>query len=282
VLTANLTKLQLYGGSGTGRITLNGARPVPALAGTLDLKGVSALPFLKDAMDFKYISGSANLAFNLGGSGRTEQELVRTLRGNGNIRFSNGAIEGINIPAMIRGFREGRIGDWRSSAREKTDFSSFSGTFTMQNGIATNNDLNLIGPLIRMSGTGTVNVPGESLDYSLTPRLVASLQGQGATQQLDGLIIPVRVHGPWAKPKVKPDLKKILENPEAAAKAVEKIGEAVKGLKGKDGGGGVNELLRGVLGGGQQQQGTAPAQQGQQQPQQQVNPEQLLKQFLGR
>ena len=96
----------------------------------------------------------------------------------------------------------------------------------------------------------------------------------------------LRVHGPWAKPKIKPDLKKLLEDPEATAKAVEQIGKAVKGLKGKDSGG-VNELLKGVLGGGQQQQGTAPAQGGAQpqpqpQQQQQVNPEALIRNLLGR
>lgn len=278
VLTANLTKLQLYGGSGTGRITLNGARAVPALGGALDLKGVSALPLLRDAMKFDWVSGRANLALNLSGSGRTEDQLVRTLRGNGSIAFADGAIEGINIPAMIRGFKEGRIGDWKKQAREKTDFSSLTGSFTMQNGVAHNADLNLVGPLIRMTGAGTVNVPGESLDYSLTPRLVGSLEGQGSQQQLGGLVIPVRVHGPWSKPKVKPDLKKIIENPDLAVDAVEKIGKAVKGLKGKKvTGKEVEQLLQGVLGGGQQQQGD-PAAGGE--PQQQIEAGDLFKQLF--
>lgn len=281
VLTANLTRIQLYGGSGTGRITLNGARAVPALGGALDLKGVSALPLLSDAMAFDWISGSANLALNLSGSGRTEDELVRTLRGNGSIRFANGAIEGINIPAMVRGFKQGQIDGWKKQEREKTDFSSLSGTFTMQNGVASNNDLNLVGPLVRMTGAGTVHVPGESVDFSLTPRLVGSLEGQGSQQQLGGLVIPVRVHGSWSRPKVKPDLKKIIENPDIAVDAVEKIGKAVKGLKGKKvTGKDVEAILQGVLGGGQQPQQGDPAAGGEPQPQPQIDAEDLLKQLF--
>ena len=284
VLTANLNRLALYSGSGTGRITLNGARTVPALAVRLDLRNVSALPILRDAMKFKWISGRANLAVNLSGTGRTEQQIVATLNGNGSMRFSDGAIEGINIPAMVRGLKQGRFAGWKTSEREKTDFSSLTGTFSMRNGVATNTDLNLIGPLIRLTGQGTVNVPAESVDYALTPRLVASLQGQGSDQQLEGIVIPVRVYGPWARPKVKPDLKRIMENPELARDTIEKAGDLIKGLKGKKiKGKDVEQILQGVLGGGQQPQ-AAPAQPGQPaqaQPQpQQVNPEELLKQLF--
>jgi len=253
VLTANLTKLQLYGGSGTGRVTLNGARAVPAFATTFDLRGVSALPILKDAIKFKWISGRANLTLNISGSGRSQSDIVRTLHGNGSLNFTNGAIEGINIPAMVRGFKQGKIGGWKEKSREKTDFSSLSGTFTMQNGVASNSDLKLIGPLIRINGQGIVSLAGERIDYSMSPRLVASLQGQGSQQPLEGIVIPVRIHGPWSHPKVTPDLKKILENPEAVADTVNKIGKGLKGLKGKKiTGKDVENILQGVLGGGQQ------------------------------
>lgn len=287
VLTANLNRLALYKGSGTGRITLNGARSVPALAVALDLKGVSTLPILRDAMKFKWISGRANLAVNLSGSGRTERQLVATLNGNGKLQFRDGAIEGINIPAMVRGLKQGRFAGWKTNQREKTDFSSLSGTFTMRNGVATNSDLNLVGPLIRLTGKGQVNVPAESIDYQLTPRLVASLQGQGGgKQQLEGIVIPVRVHGAWANPKVKPDLKRIMENPELTRDTIEKAGKMIKELKGKKiRGKDVEKILQGVLGGGQQPQ-AAPAQPGQpaqaqpQPQQQQIDPEELLKKFF--
>ncbi len=288
LLTANLTRLALYGGGGTGRITLNGARAVPALAAAFDIRGVSALPFLKDAMQFDWVSGKANLAVNLSGSGRSESQIVRTLQGNGSLLFTDGAIEGVNIPAMIRGIKQGQFRGWDRDQGLKTDFSRLSGSFTMQGGVATNSDLSLTGPLVRMTGQGVVNVPLEQLDFSLTPRLVASLEGQGSQQQLDGLVVPVRVHGPWAKPRITPDLQKILENPELAKDAVDKVGKTIKQLKdkkitGKD----VEQILQGVLGGGQQQPQAQPANpaqgaqpQPQPQPQQQIRPEDLLKQLL--
>ncbi len=283
VLTANLNKLALYDGTGTGRLTLNGARAVPAIALAVDLRGLSALPFMRAAMKIKRISGRAHLVFNVSGAGRTQSQMVTTLSGNGNLRFTNGAIEGINIPAMIRGLKQGRFAGWKTTEREKTDFSSLSGSFTMSNGIASNPDLSLIGPLLRMTGKGTIDVPREYLDYALTPRLVASLQGQGGETDREGIVIPVRVRGPWGNPKAVPDLKRILEDPELARDALEKAGKAVKGLKGKKiTGEDVEQILQGVLGGGQQPQPAAPGEPAQAQPQQQqkVDPEELLKKFF--
>lgn len=273
VLTANLSRLELYDGTGTGRITLNGARELPALAVALDLKSVSALPLLDDAAAFAWVSGRANLAVNLSGAGRTQDEIVRTLQGNGSFAFTDGALEGFNIPAMVRGLKQGDLSAWKRQERLKTDFSSLTGTFTMQNGLASNSDLNLIGPLIRMTGKGTVDAPAEQVDFAIEPRLVASLQGQGAAGDLEGLVIPVRVHGPWSDPKITPELDKV--DPDAALDAARKAFDKLKGQKitGKD----VENLLKSVLG------ENKPAEPGEQPVEgDKTKAKDLLKQFLGR
>lgn len=236
-------------------------------------------------MNFKWVSGRGKAQIALSGQGRSESEIVRSLQGNGSIVFSDGAIEGVNIAGMIRSLKAGQLGGWRDQPSAKTDFSLLSGTFTMQNGVARNSDLNLVGPLVRMSGSGSVDVPREYIDYDAMPRLVGTIEGQGSDRETRGILIPVKIRGPWADPDIKPDLQKILENPEAAAAAVDKAKELVKDLKdkkitGKD----VESILQGVLGGGQQQAPDATgatAQDGQpQQQQQQVKPEDVLRQLF--
>lgn len=277
VMTANLNKLELYGGAGSGRVTLNAARQVPAMAVNFDLKGMSAHPFLIDWVDFKWISGRADMVVSVSGSGHTQQQIVNSLQGNGSVEFRDGAIEGVNIPAMVRGLKEGRFGGWRSDAREKTDFSALTGTYTVQNGIVGNSDLEMVGPLLRVTGAGTVNLPNETLDYSLTPRLVATLQGQGGEQAEGGIVIPVRVQGPLDRPKVAPDLKKLMEDPDLTKDAIDTVGKAVENMKGKKiTGEQVEQLLQGVLGGGQGEQG----QEGGEQQGEQPRAQDLLNQFL--
>ncbi|MFQ5626396.1 MAG: AsmA-like C-terminal region-containing protein, partial [Methyloligellaceae bacterium] len=271
LLSADLTRMALYSGTGTGRVTVNAARAVPGIAAIFNLQDISALPLLKDAVDFKWISGRANMAISLSGTGRSQSELVRSMQGQARLVFANGAIEGINIPAMVRGLKRGELGGWKLKEREKTDFSQLSGTFLVQNGIATNKDLSLISPLIRMTGEGTVDLGRERIDYAALPRLVANLQGQGATGDDKGIAVPVRIKGSWDNPKIVPDLDRLLRDPELVEQNAKKIGKVLKKLKKKED---VNKLLQGLLGGNQgAADGTQP--QGEK-----VRPEDVLKNLL--
>ncbi len=274
VLTADLTRLALYSGTGTGRVTINGARRTPTMAAVLNLSGVSALPLLRNAADFDWISGRANIELKVSGAGQSQVAMMQDLQGSGRFTFADGAIEGINIPAMVRGLKQGKIDGWKRTDREKTDFSQLSASFVIQKGVAYNKDLQLIGPLVRMTGEGNVDLGRERIDYAALPRLVANLQGQGAQDDpTRGLAIPVRITGPWADPKIVPDLDRLMRDPELAQDTVEKVGKVIKKLKNKED---VNKLLEGMLGGGNNQQapdGTQP--QGEQ-----VRPEDILRNLL--
>ena len=249
LLSANLKRLALYSGTGTGRITVNAARSVPGIAVLFNLQGISALPLLGDAVDFKWISGRANMAISLSGTGRSQSEMMRSMQGEARLEFTDGAIEGINIPAMVRGLKQGSLRGWKRTQREKTDFSRMSGTFKVQGGVATNKDLNLVGPLIRMTGEGTIDLGREYIDYAVLPRLVASLEGQGASDERKGIAVPLRIKGPWDNVKIVPDLKRLLSDPELMQENVKKIEKVLKKLKNKED---LNRLLQGLLGGGTQ------------------------------
>jgi AsmA protein len=283
VLTADLTQLQLYSGTGTGRVTLNGARATPGVAALFNLSNISALPLMRDAAEFTWISGRANMSISVSGNGRSQSEIMRSLQGQGQFAFANGSIEGINIPAMVRGLKEGRFDDWKRGDRQKTDFSQLTMSFTISQGVATNKDLQLVGPLVRATGEGIIDIGNEQLDYSALPRLVASLEGQGT--QVDpnrGIRVPIKIKGSWENPKVKVDLERMMNDPELAQDAINEVGKALENIKNKDD---LNNVLKGLLGGGQQggggpqggdgaQEGGDGAQGGQGQ---QVNPGDLLK-----
>jgi AsmA protein len=110
-------------------------------------------------------------------------------------------------------------------------------------GVAENQDLKLLSPLMRLSGAGRVTLPTREVDYMLRPRLVASLSGQGGAQDVNGIEVPVRVHGPWENPKYTPDLAGILKDP----KAIDTIKQVGKQLEGKN----TDEIVNDLLGGGE-------------------------------
>ncbi|ODS00524.1 hypothetical protein AUC68_14780 [Methyloceanibacter methanicus] len=145
---------------------------------------------------------------------------------------------------MIRNLGQGAVYGWQGGAAEKTDFASLGATFQIKQGQAQTNDIHLVGPLVTVSGGGTVNLPGRALKLRVDPQLVASLEGQGRTEEMSGLGVPVMIVGPWASPKIYPDIKGILENPAEAIARYKQFGKDLKNLPGI---GGNAAALQGVV-----------------------------------
>lgn len=242
VLRAGLPQFTLYGGKGTGAVTLNGSGSTPALASQMQLSGMNARNFLKAATGFGKIEGSAAFDYNISSSGSSQYDLMQAMQGRGKFNFADGAIRGINIAQMMRSLGSNILTGWSASESQKTDFSSFSGSYTISNGQLNNDDLKLLGPLVRLTGAGTVNLPGRSLDYKVNPKLVASLKGQGGAADLAGLDVPIIIKGPWARPQIYPDIAGILQNPDAAYRNLKNLGKSIDPKKGTDA---IKEILKG-------------------------------------
>jgi AsmA protein len=211
--TADLTRMELYQGTGKSHIVLDGSAAVPAVDLTFDLAGVQAEPVLKDAMGFDRLSGTAQGNFALAGRGKSQRELISALGGKGSLAFTNGAIKGINLGAIMRD-PAGTLLDAAQQKEEKTDFSSLSGSFVMTNGVAKNDDLQLTGPLVHATGSGTVDLPKQMVDYRVVPAVGGGTSG--------GVSLPVLVRGPFDHLSYQPDITALAKDPT----------KAIEGLKG--------------------------------------------------
>ena len=94
-----------------------------------------------------------------------------------------------------------------------------SAGFRFTDGIGNNDDLSLVGPQVRVTGKGTVDLLRKRLNYKVAPSAASAPGGE-----FTGLVVPVIVKGPWANPKIYPDVQGILENPQAALDALNKLG----------------------------------------------------------
>lgn len=240
VLKTNFDNIQLYDGQGRGFLNVDTSGKVPAIGANFALDGISALPFLKDAADVEWLSGKAKLGLQIASTGASQLQLVESLNGKAEFTFANGAIVGFNVPGAIRGISEGRFNGLKKTPAEKTDFSELSANFTIANGIAQNQDLSLVSPLLRIGGGGAVQLPQRTVDYTVKPKIVASLEGQDGNKGLNGIEIPVRITGPWEKLSYQPDIGGVLKDPN---KAVEAVKEISKQFKGKNAGEIVDQLL---------------------------------------
>ena len=254
-LDVSFKELSLYGGGANGVLSLDGGGSEPKVDIDMLIDKVALRPLLSELANFSSLDGVALVELDVDGQGVSLDAIMRSLNGQGRIDFADGAIYGINIPAMMRNLTGSFSGE-----DQKTDFASLTGSFTIENGVANNPDLSLLGPLLRMTGAGTIDIGNQTLDYRLEPKAVASLEGQGGAAGLGGLSFPVIVSGPWTNLGFQPDLgggiEGLLENPEGALEAIEGLGEGgVEGVidsltGGGDGdgdGGGVEGAIGGVL-----------------------------------
>jgi AsmA protein len=229
-LVTDLTELQLYEGKGTGRLAVDGTGAVPAIDAAFKLDGIQAQPLLRDAASFERLAGTGAMDIAVNGRGKSQRQIVSALNGKGAVAFTDGAIIGINLGAMVR-----NVGTAFTSGgtTEKTDFSSLKGTYTITNGILKNSDLEMLAPLFRVSGAGTVDLPRKTVDYRITPKVVASAEGQGGQANLGGVMVPVIVQGPWSAISYKPDLAGLLKQKLDPNQALEALkGGAIPGLGG--------------------------------------------------
>ncbi|MBW0281598.1 AsmA family protein [Shewanella xiamenensis] len=193
------------------------------------ISGVQIQPLLKDAAKLDILAGTAN--FNVKGKGKSliPEQLKKNLLANGRFDITDGALYGVNIPQMIRSAQAKLKGDLSADTKEerKTDFSSLTGNFSLEHGVATNPDLAMSSPLLRLAGKGSADLLTQTLDYRLTTSLVNSLKGQGGSEKdaLAGIDIPLAITGTFQKPEYALDTQALLNNQlkEETDKAKEKL-----------------------------------------------------------
>ncbi len=218
-LTADLKKITLYGSTATGRLNLDGSARVPRLTGQFQTNGLDGLALLKDFAGTSRFEGKLATALDLAANGGSQRELVSTLAGTARFQLTDGIIRGIDMAQMVTGVQSAVLGGWNKSENAGTRISSLSASFQFSDGIGKNDDLKLVGPQVRVTGKGTVDLLRKRLNYKVAPSAASQPGGEFA-----GLVVPVIVKGPWANPNIYPDVEGILENPQAALDALNRLG----------------------------------------------------------
>jgi len=102
VLRADMSKVNVYGGNGSATLTVDASGAVPSLKSTLDVKDIKVQPFLTQMMGVKNISGKGAVRYDVTSHGSTAAEIVKDLAGKGEVRFTDGEIEGADLVAISR------------------------------------------------------------------------------------------------------------------------------------------------------------------------------------
>jgi AsmA protein len=162
---------------------------------------------LKDLANKDVLEGNGNVNLDVTTQGATVGALKRGLNGGAAVNLRDGAVKGIDVAGTIRNAKA-TLGSLRgqqtkqADKSQKTDFSELTGTFAIRNGVASNNDLSMKSPLLRVGGAGDINIGEDTINYLVKASVVATSKGQDGRDagDLKGITVPVRVNGPLAAP----------------------------------------------------------------------------------
>jgi AsmA protein len=220
-LSANLYEGSL---SATSKVDADGNR----IAVNAALDGISIEPLLKDLMGKDILEGHGGVKLNVETGGATVGAMRRALGGSASLALRDGAVHGINIAQKLRDVKSALSGvpsqTQAANSAEKTDFSELTGSFSIKNGVATNNDLQAKSPLLRVNGAGTIDIGAGALDYTVQASVVGTLAGQGGAELsgLRGVTVPVHLSGPFTALSYQLDWGSLARQA-AKAKAVEQL-----------------------------------------------------------
>lgn len=179
----------LYGGGLKADASLDVRGSRPRYATNANLEGVQVGDLLKDFAGDNYMTGVTKASAQLDTTGDTVNALTRGLNGhlafsvtNGSFQHSQLALRMQTLLATLQKAKPGTTNDTR--------FASLKGTAQVKSGVLDNRDLLLNAIQFKANGSGTVDLVKRRIDYVLK---FAKAQGKGA-------VIPLKIHGPLAKP----------------------------------------------------------------------------------
>ena len=189
-----LNRLSGYAGSMSGQVVANNRNGL-SVGGSLRAASVEMESLLDDLAGIDRFTGKADTELEFLSAGNSVDAIMNGLSGKGAVSMARGTIKGIDLDSLMRqGLATGGT----------TVFDSLSASFTMENGNLFNPDLLLRLPVISASGEGRIGLGARDIDYLFTPRTASAESG-------GGVVIPVRIRGPWADPRIWPDMEKAID-----------------------------------------------------------------------
>ena len=209
-------KAQLYGGTWNGQIDVDVQAAAAKATIAQQLQHVDLVPLGTDLLGSADVAGIGDVKLDLVANGSNLGEMRRGLDGNVSFTIADGALEGIDLWYELRRARARLDHDAepdRGNAPRRTTFSSLAASGVVQDALLTNRDLTGVLDFMRLTGTGTVNLLDDKIDFDLKAMMVdgPKLQSDPAMVKYAGSTLPLRVTGTIDAPSVLPDFGAIVK-----------------------------------------------------------------------
>lgn len=183
-----ISKLRAYGGDVIGEFVANGRNGF-SVGGDLKAAGIQLSSALGALVGYERFESSADISLNFLGFGNSLSEIINNFSGGGVIDANKSVLRGVDLEEMML-----RLDPTYSGTGHETNFDTVNASFTIEKGVLSNNDLAIQTSKMEATGSGSVDLAAQTINYRLEPITLVKDGG------LSDVKIPITVTGAWASP----------------------------------------------------------------------------------
>ena len=207
ILTVDQLDAKAFGGSLKATAELRANNKVPTLVFSPTFKDIAAEQLMALAMEDPILSAKVDLAGTLSTKGTSVKSFIENLNGKMTLTADEGVIKGIDMAQELCQKIENitSLGFNPDQVDKTTPIANLNSDFIIKNGVVTNPELLASVDAANLDANGTINLPKQSLDYTLGLTINEDLfqKSCGINPALRGTRIPVNCRGAFDTDPVK-------------------------------------------------------------------------------
>jgi len=214
VIEVHPFKADFYHGILQGAAKFDLRTSIPKISSALTVTRVNIEPLFADLIGLTKITGQGDLQINFNSRGASIDAILKNLHGAGKFTCKDSVWHGVDIGYQIN-LANSLVNKKTKPTETKlpvTDFGTWSGNFTIMNGVVTNNDLTIQSPHFQATGQGTINLVSQKINYHV--------EAGDKETQAHHFMVPLIITGTFASPQVYPDMDRLTAK--AFGKVIEK------------------------------------------------------------
>ncbi len=243
-LALSVAEAQVFGGIAKGSFGISRDDVAADIKAQFQLMDIDLQSSATELFGTSKLSGRGNLSITLGATGSSPFGLAQTLAGSATLIGHDGAISGFNIEQLLKRLERQPLSGGGKFRSGQTPFETLKVAIQFNDGVATADDIQINGPNVNLTLSGTASVPSREFDLKGVASLVSTSADASKFE------LPFVVQGPWDDPLIFPDPASLIRRSPASAPLL----DAVKDRRTRDA---VRSVLERIT--GQKPAATPPA-----------------------
>ncbi|GGP28019.1 AsmA family protein [Silvimonas amylolytica] len=234
-LTMDPLQATLYEGHLSGNMQIDTTGDIPLFHARQRLSDTNINTLLVDVLDTSRFEGRGQVDLDISAKGTSLEDLRRTTNGSAHLQLKEGAIRGIDVEALLRNTSKqlallGTEVTQPSDSDARTRFTQLQASLQIKDGVARNNDLAVGTGVVKLTGSGAINLGQGYIDYQMQASTSSRLPELAS---LAGLTLPITLSGPLASPDYHVDYASVKEQFIARQKAAAEKAAAARAAAAK-------------------------------------------------